>query len=125
VLGEWDGFFGSLLTSLEDKDQSLATIRALLLAQTESGLIPNGVTGAGNFADRSQPPVGAYCVWKVLQRYPDDEMLKWAYPRSRSGTSGGSKIAVTDSRGAMATGMDCWSGAATGDRAYRAVAAAS
>ena len=81
VLGEWDGFFGSLLTSLEDKDQSLATIRALLLAQTESGLIPNGVTGAGTSPDRSQPPVGAYCVWKVLQRYPDDEMLKWAYPR--------------------------------------------
>jgi hypothetical protein len=81
VLGEWDGFFGSLLSSLEDKDQSLATIRALLLAQTESGFIPNGVTGGGITPDRSQPPVGAYCVWKVLQRYPNDEMLKWAYPR--------------------------------------------
>lgn len=81
VLGEWDGFFGSLLTSLEDKDQTLATIRALLLAQTESGFIPNGVTGGGDTPDRSQPPVGAYCVWKVLQRYPDDEMLRWAYPR--------------------------------------------
>jgi len=81
VLGEWDGFFGSLLSSLEDKDQSLATIRALLLAQTESGLIPNGVTGGGITPDRSQPPVGAYCVWRVLQRYPDDEMLRWAYPR--------------------------------------------
>lgn len=81
VLGEWDGFFGSLLSGLEDKDQSLATIRALLLAQTQTGLIPNGVTGGGDTPDRSQPPVGAYCVWKVLQRYPDDEMLKWAYPR--------------------------------------------
>jgi hypothetical protein len=81
VLGEWDGFFGSLLSSLEDKDQSLATIRAVLLAQTQSGLVPNVVTGGGDSPDRSQPPVGAYCVWKVLQRYPDDEMLKWAYPR--------------------------------------------
>src|SRR5271157_1640146 len=81
VLGEWDGFFGSLLSSLEDKDQSLATIRALLLAQTGSGLVPNVVTGGGDSPDRSQPPVGAYCVWKLLQRYPDDEMLKWAYPR--------------------------------------------
>ena len=70
VLGEWDGFFGSLLTSLEDKDQSLATIRALLLAQTESGLIPNGVTGAGTSPDRSQPPVGAYCVWKCCSAIP-------------------------------------------------------
>ena len=81
VLGEWDGFFGLLLSSLEDKDQSLATIRALLLSQTESGFIPNVVTGGGDSPDRSQPPVGAYCVWKLLQRYPDDEMLKWAYPR--------------------------------------------
>jgi hypothetical protein len=81
VLGEWDGFFGSLLTSLEDKDQTLATIRALLLAQTETGLVPNGVAGGGGTPDRSQPPVGSYAVWKVYQRYPDREMLEWAYPR--------------------------------------------
>jgi hypothetical protein len=47
VLGEWDGFFASVPSSLEAKDQSLATIRALLLAQTEGGLIPNGATGGG------------------------------------------------------------------------------
>jgi len=80
VLGEWDGFFGSLLTSVEDKDQTWATIRALLLAQTDSGLVPNGVAG-GVTPDRSQPPVGAYAVWKVYQRYPDRELLEWAYPR--------------------------------------------
>jgi len=81
ALGEWDGFFGSLLTSLEDKQQTLATIRALLLAQTDTGLIPNIVSGGGLTPDRSQPPVGSYCVWKVYQRYPDREMLEWAYPR--------------------------------------------
>jgi hypothetical protein len=81
ALGEWDGFFGSLLTSLEDKQQTLATIRALLLAQTETGLIPNVVSGGGVTPDRSQPPVGSYCVWKVYQRYPDREILEWAYPR--------------------------------------------
>jgi Trehalase len=80
VLGEWDGFFGSLLTSLEDKQQTWATIRALLFAQTATGLVPNGVA-AGVTPDRSQPPVGSYCVWKVYQRYPDREMLEWAYPR--------------------------------------------
>jgi putative isomerase len=81
VLGEWDGFFGSLLTSLEDKDQTLATIRTLLLAQTETGLVPNGLSGGGVTPDRSQPPIGSYAVWKVYQRYPDREMLEWAYPR--------------------------------------------
>jgi hypothetical protein len=81
VLGEWDGFFGSLLTSLEDKDQTFATIRAVLFAQTESGLVPNGIGGGGGTPDRSQPPVGSYAVWKVYQRYPDQGMLDWAYPR--------------------------------------------
>lgn len=80
VLGEWDGFFGSLLTSLEDKNQTWATIRAILLAQTETGLVPNGIA-SGVTPDRSQPPVGAYAVWKVYQRYPDRELLAWAYPR--------------------------------------------
>jgi hypothetical protein len=81
VLGEWDGFFGSLLTSLEDKDQTFAAIREILLAQTDTGLVPNGLAGGGGTPDRSQPPVGAYAVWKVFQRYPDRAMLEWAYPR--------------------------------------------
>jgi hypothetical protein len=80
VLGEWDGFFGSLLTSLEDKEQTLATIRAVLLAQTEIGLVPNMIGVMGS-PDRSQPPVGSWAVWKVYQRYPDRAMLEWAYPR--------------------------------------------
>jgi len=80
VLGAWDGFFGSLLTSLEDPYQTWATIRAILRAQTETGLVPNGIA-AGITPDRSQPPVGAYAVWKVYQHQPDREMLTWAYPR--------------------------------------------
>ncbi len=81
VLGEWDGFLGSLLTSLEDKDQSWATIRAVLSAQTATGLVPNAPGGGPTTPDRSQPPVGSYCVWKVYQRYPDLAELQWAYPR--------------------------------------------
>jgi hypothetical protein len=81
VLGEWDGFFGSLLTSLEDKDQSVDAIREILLAQTDTGLIPNGLAGGGGTPDRSQPPVGSYILWKVFQRYPDRTLLEWAYPR--------------------------------------------
>jgi hypothetical protein len=81
VLGEWDGFFGSLLTSLEDREQTFATLRALLLAQTETGLVPNGLAGGGGTPDRSQPPIGSYAMWKVYQRYPDRAMLEWAYPR--------------------------------------------
>ena len=81
VVGEWDCFFGSLLTSVEDKAQTTAAIKAILLAQTETGLVPNIAAGSGITPDRSQPPVGSYCLWKVYQRFQDREMLEWAYPR--------------------------------------------
>jgi hypothetical protein len=81
VVGEWDCFFGSLLTSLEDTGQTAAAIRAILLAQTETGVVPNIAGGSGITPDRSQPPVGSYVVWKDYQRVQDRELLEWAYPR--------------------------------------------
>jgi hypothetical protein len=81
VVGEIDCFFGSLLTSLEDKTQTAAAIRAILLAQTDTGLVPNIAAGSGITPDRSQPPVGSYITWKVYQRIQDRALLEWAYPR--------------------------------------------
>jgi hypothetical protein len=81
VVGEWDCFFGSLLTSLEDKPQTVAAVKAILLAQTDTGLVPNIAAGSGITPDRSQPPVGSYITWKVYQRIQDRELLAWAYPR--------------------------------------------
>ncbi len=81
VVGEWDCFFGALLTSLEDKAQTAAAIRAILMAQTETGVVPNMASGGGITPDRSQPPVGSYVVWKVYQKLQDRDLLEWAYPR--------------------------------------------
>ncbi|MGD0127555.1 MAG: trehalase family glycosidase [Terriglobia bacterium] len=81
VVGEWDCFFGSLLTSLEDKAQTAAAIRAILLAQTDAGVVPNIAAASGTTPDRSQPPVGSYVTWKVYQRIQDRQLLEWAYPR--------------------------------------------
>ena len=67
-MGEWDCFFGALLTSLEDSAQSAAGIKATLLAQVDTGLVPNAAAASGITAGRSQPPVGSYLVWKVYQR---------------------------------------------------------
>ena len=80
-MGEWDCFFGALLTSLEDKAQTAAAIRAILLAQTDTGLVPNMASGGGITPDRSQPPVGSYVTWKVYQKFQDRDLLEWAYPR--------------------------------------------
>ncbi len=81
VVGEWDCFFGALLTSLESKAQTEAGVKAILLAQTSTGLVPNIASGKGISPDRSEPPVGAYCVWKIYQRLHDRQFLQWAYPR--------------------------------------------
>ena len=81
VVGEWDCFFGALLTSLEDKTQTAAAIKAILLAQTDTGLVPNMASGGGITPDRSQPPVGSYVNWKVYQKFRDRGLLEWVYPR--------------------------------------------
>jgi hypothetical protein len=81
VVGEWDCFFGALLTSLEDNAQSSAAIKAILPAQVDSGLVPNAVAASGITPGRSQPPVGSSLVWKVYQRIQDRDLLEWAFPR--------------------------------------------
>jgi Trehalase len=81
VVGEWDCFFGSLLTNVEDTAQTSASTRAILLAQSSNGVVPNFASGAGTSPDRSQPPVGSYVMWKNYQRNQDKEILQWAYPR--------------------------------------------
>ena len=81
VVGEWDCFFGALLTSLEDEAQTSAGVHAILSAQTSTGVVPNILGGSGDSPDRSQPPVGSYVVWKVYQRRQDRDLLEWAYPR--------------------------------------------
>jgi Trehalase len=84
VVGEWDCFFGALLTSLEDTAQTEAGVKGILLAQTPTGLVPNMASGSGTTPDRSEPPVGAYCVWKIYQRLSDRSLLEWAYPRLKT-----------------------------------------
>ena len=81
AVGEWDCFFGALLTSLEDEAQTGAGVRAILSSQTETGVVPNVASEGGISPDRSQPPVGSYAVWKVYQRRQDRDLLEWAYPR--------------------------------------------
>lgn len=83
VVGEWDAFFGAILTSLEDSSQSRAAIQAILSAQDDNGLVPNATSASGDTPGRSQPPVGAYATWKVFQRTQDRALLEWAYPRLR------------------------------------------
>lgn len=80
----WDYFFHGLLACLEDMDAAKDTVRAVLSFAAPSGLIPSyshwdydkdAVT-----MDRSMPPVGSMCVWKMHERWPDPAFLAEVYP---------------------------------------------
>ena len=112
VVGEWDCFFGSLLTNMEDTAQTSAAVRAILLSQSSNGVVPNIDGGSGTTPDRSQPPVGSYAVWKNYEHNQDRDILEWAYPRLNYGMSGGLRIAEMGSHGETEIATVCWSGAA-------------
>jgi len=81
----WDSFFNGNLACLDDPKTARDTVRAILSCQTGEGLVPN--FGHWNFdggrvsTDRSQPPVGSMCIWRMQERWPDLAFLKEVYPK--------------------------------------------
>lgn len=82
VLFCWDSFFNGLLASVENPAAGRDTVRAVLAGETRDGFVPNfsGRTW-GTSVDRSQPPVGSLCVWKMYERDPDKAFLAEVYPK--------------------------------------------
>jgi hypothetical protein len=81
----WDSFFSALMANLEDPVAAKQTVRAILSYQSEDGLVPNFAhwkSGPQTISDdRSQPPVGALCVWKMHMMRPDLDFLREVYPK--------------------------------------------
>lgn len=83
----WDSFFNGALACLDDPAVAKDTVRAILGAQSPAGMVPNFAhvwNGSGPFKsseDRSQPPVGSLCIWKIYQRWPDQGFLTEVYPK--------------------------------------------
>jgi glycogen debranching enzyme len=81
----WDSFFTADLACIDDPVTARDTVRAILSCQTKEGLVPN--FGHWNFGkarssdDRSQPPVGSLCVWRMHERRPDLAFLREVYPK--------------------------------------------
>ncbi|MFO7866628.1 MAG: trehalase family glycosidase [Candidatus Aminicenantes bacterium] len=76
----WDSFFNALLLSVESAEYSRDVIHSVLQTQYENGNIPNWRGRFSGTPDRSQPPVGSYCVLKIFQKTGDMDMLRYAYP---------------------------------------------
>jgi putative isomerase len=81
VLFAWDTFFASLLAAVHDVDLARMIIDAELEEFTERGFAPNVGCELGKSRDRSFPPVGAYCVWKLHQAHPDADALARWFPK--------------------------------------------
>jgi len=84
----WDQFFNAQLACFEDPEGAKETIRAHLAYQLPEGYIancshwnlPQRNSRVFVTADRSQPPVGAMCIWKMHERRPDLDFLAEVYP---------------------------------------------
>lgn len=79
VLFDWDTFFTALMVSCESKDLAYSNIRAIIREATDRGFIPNFGSSSGKSEDRSQPPVGSYCVLRVYLQHRDKWILEDTY----------------------------------------------
>lgn len=78
----WDQCFLGYLAHTVSPTLSRANFRAILASATEDGFPPNYYTSFGVKAfDRSQPPVGAYLVWKTALLTGDRELVKECYDK--------------------------------------------
>ncbi len=76
----WDSFFNALQLAVESGKLAEDAVRAVLETQYPNGNIPNWRGRFGGTPDRSQPPVGAFCVLKLFERLGDLDLLRTAYP---------------------------------------------
>lgn len=85
VLFGWDTFFNGLLAGIQDRELAYAQIRSIFEEVNDRGMIPNCGSERGASWDRSQPPVGAYCVLKLYKQFGGrslieeffEKLLKW------------------------------------------------
>jgi hypothetical protein len=124
ICGEWD-FYSTLLTNWEDKDQTEAYVKAILLSQTPTGMVPNMTSPSATTTDRSNPPVGSYAVWKIYRRWQDRQFLEWAYPRLKrfhgwwfSNRGDGQSFRDGNRDGLLEWGSDRGTGPSVGGRGF-------
>lgn len=76
----WDQFFMGYLAHTVAPELSNANFKAILASATKDGFLPNYYASFGIRAfDRSQPPIGAYLVWKTYCITGDKRILEDTY----------------------------------------------
>lgn len=81
VLFDWDTYFSALMGGTYSEEVANQQVRAIFAEMTTSGMIPNFGSQRGGSPDRSQPPVGAYCLLKLYRQFGDKSLLETFYPQ--------------------------------------------
>ena len=80
VLFEWDTFFGALLCAIHNKDFAIRQVESIF-EEFRDGCIPLCGSQVRIRSERSQPPVGSYCILKLYEQYKDISILKRFYQK--------------------------------------------
>ena len=81
VLFCWDNYFVSYMLSLYNKDLSYANAIAITSEAAETGFVPNFSDAFVKSRDRSQPPVGSFCVREIYRKYKEKWFLELLYDK--------------------------------------------
>jgi len=76
----WDAFLNALELGLESETLARETLEAVLDTQFENGCVPNWRGRYWGPRDRSQPPIGSFCVLKHYARFGGRDLLARAFP---------------------------------------------
>ena len=76
----WDAFLNALELGLESETLARETLEAVLGTQFENGCLPNWRGRFWGPRDRSQPPIGSFCVLRHYARFGDRDLLARAFP---------------------------------------------
>ena len=81
ILFCWDSFFGGLLFSLYDEELSYLQIYNILDEMNCRGMIANTNCQIRKSYDRSHPPVGGLCCYKLYKKFSNKEFLEKVFDR--------------------------------------------
>jgi len=81
VLFCWDNYFVSYMLSLYNKDLAYANAIAITNESEETGFVPNFSDAFVKSRDRSQPPVGSFCIREIYRKYREKWFLELLYDK--------------------------------------------
>ena len=79
--GVWldDVLYHALLAGTLDLTLAEENLHAVFAGRTEAGNLPCLLTGRDAWVDRSQPPIGAFVLWLLYQRWGERRLLENAW----------------------------------------------